>query len=494
MPPAATKYSDAVRAHWEANRLDHALAETWKIYDAAAGDRAAKALAASLLKANPEGITADRLPALRRLLNDPDIDPSEIAPAGWRFLLRFSDLFSDSLSGADGQAATAQRLEANAFARQLLAQDPVTTLRAETALTQLRRWLCLSGRWREFPLSVEALTRQAALNEGAWSFDTDERTQIEQGGAAEIARAYRPIRPGGDGVSAADEPVTRAVAEQYEAWPYPQWRRVTVHEPRTLASEVSKIDPDGPDTIPRAAEILIAGCGTGRQAAILALRYPDAKITAIDISNASLRYAATRCKAAGLDGISFQTLDLHRVGELGRPFDAVFCTGVLHHLPDPERGWAALAEVLKPGGVMRVMVYSKIARLSVRALRAVIADLDNRAVDDDLLREARQRIIQRDPERAPWSRDFFTLSGVHDLLLHRHEDPFDVTRIQRALDRLGLELIHFKLPTHQANARYRAENPDDPLHRDFDAWARTERVNPRLFAGMYDFWCRKPVD
>ncbi len=58
-------------------------------------------------------------------------------------------------------------------------------------------------------------------------------------------------------------------------------------------------------------------------------------------------------------------MDLHDVAALGRPFDGqILCSGVLHHLPDPERGWAALNAALKPGGVMRIMrVYSKIARL-----------------------------------------------------------------------------------------------------------------------------------
>jgi 2-polyprenyl-3-methyl-5-hydroxy-6-metoxy-1,4-benzoquinol methylase len=49
-------------------------------------------------------------------------------------------------------------------------------------------------------------------------------------------------------------------------------------------------------------------------------------------------------------------LDLHKISELGQQFDAIYCSGVLHHLPDPEQGWAALTAVLRTGGVIRIAV------------------------------------------------------------------------------------------------------------------------------------------
>jgi SAM-dependent methyltransferase len=255
---------------------------------------------------------------------------------------------------------------------------------------------------------------------------------------------------------------------------------------------VESLDRGRPSGLPVEADLLIAGCGTGREAALWSLRFPDARITAIDLSTASLAYARERCRALGLDRIDFRRLDLRSVAELGRTFDFIACSGVLHHLPDPEAGWAALAAVLKPGGAMRVMVYSKVARLKIRAAQRHLADLQDRPVDSDLLREARRRLIERAPDLlAPWI-DFYTLAGVHDLLLHRHEDPFDVPRIVRALDRLGLELLAFDLPTPFHRARYRREHPDDPAFRDVAAWAALEKREPFLFQGMYNFHCRKP--
>lgn len=99
------------------------------------------------------------------------------------------------------------------------------------------------------------------------------------------------------------------------------------------------------------------------------------------------------------------------------------------------------------------------------------------AADGDLLRDAR-RLIERAPALVAGFDDFFTLGGVHDLLVHRHEDPFDVPRIGRALDALGLELLAFRLADDADRDRYRREHPDDPLLRNLGHWAALERTNP----------------
>ena len=53
------------------------------------------------------------------------------------------------------------------------------------------------------------------------------------------------------------------------------------------------------------------------------------------------------------------------VPELGRSFDLVVCTGVLHHLPDPDQGLRALRDVLRPDGAMRLMVYARYGRAGI---------------------------------------------------------------------------------------------------------------------------------
>lgn len=474
----------------ETGRSGEALARAWRALDLAPEHRAAKQRVARLLFRFPSEARLERSADIARLIRDPDLDPLYLAGAGWG-LLTGVDGYVTAL--ADDPEALAGRLEVDPLALGLLEETYVNRIAAERALVNVRRWLLLSGRWPEHPRLVAALGAQASNNGGAWPFGLDERTRLESGADRAIRAAYLPRRPKPAGDGAFADPVTRAVVEQYESWPYPVWSRVTAPKPTTVPAMVAEQDGGRPSNLPVAAEILVAGCGTGREAVLTALRYPDARITAIDISTASLTYAEERCCEAGLTGIVFQALDLHRVAELGKSFDLIVCSGVLHHLPDPQAGWEALAHVLEPGGAMRVMVYSRVGRLPVLAARRHVAHLLDRQIDDDLLREARARLIEKTPNLLSEWRDFYTLGGIHDLIFHRHEDPFDVPRIVRALDRLGLELLAFELPSAFDRARYREEHPDDPLFRDVAAWASLERNNPYIFRSMYAFWCRRPA-
>ena len=69
-----------------------------------------------------------------------------------------------------------------------------------------------------------------------------------------------------------------------------------------------------------------------------------------------------------LENLELHQLPIERVHEIGRSFDLVVCTGVLHHLPDPDCGLRALRDVLRPSGAMRLMVYARYGRTGISVI------------------------------------------------------------------------------------------------------------------------------
>ncbi|MBT8046196.1 MAG: class I SAM-dependent methyltransferase, partial [Pontiella sp.] len=114
--------------------------------------------------------------------------------------------------------------------------------------------------------------------------------------------------------------------------------------------------------------ILIAGCGTS-QAAKYALRWPDAKVSAIDVSSTALEYTRKLKEKYQLSKLEVHELPLEQVAALNNQFDLIVSSGVLHHLPDPGAGLTALRSCLAPDGAMNVMVYAPYGRTGIYLLQ-----------------------------------------------------------------------------------------------------------------------------
>ena len=159
-----------------------------------------------------------------------------------------------------------------------------------------------------------------------------------------------------------EDSVSISVQRQYEENPYPRWvNTATMVERATVGqflrelfphAALSRLDKE------KNIEILVAGCGTGQQAIEAAMRFPYVQVLAIDLSLASLCYASRKKHEAGLDNIRYAQADILQMGAIGMTFDLIEATGVLHHLADPLVGWRVLLSLLRPGGYMRVGLYS----------------------------------------------------------------------------------------------------------------------------------------
>jgi SAM-dependent methyltransferase len=175
-----------------------------------------------------------------------------------------------------------------------------------------------------------------------------------------------------------DDPRADVVSRQYERWRYPEpipdleaW----------LANNWQWFDPSHahrvfwPDRPYKPdLDILIAGCGTN-QAAVFAFTNPDAKVVAVDISQPSLDHHQYLKDKHGLYNLELRRLAIEELPTLGRDFDLIVSTGVLHHLADPQAGMDALARCLRPDGAIGVMLYAKYGRIGVELLQSVFRDL-----------------------------------------------------------------------------------------------------------------------
>jgi SAM-dependent methyltransferase len=188
-------------------------------------------------------------------------------------------------------------------------------------------------------------------------------------------------------------------------------------------------------------EILIAGCGTS-QAARYALREPDARVTAIDVSDASLRHTRDLQRKYNLENLELHRLPIERVREIGRSFDLVVCTGVLHHLPDPDYGIRALRDVLRPSGAMRLMVYARYGRAGIYMMQEYCRLLEIKASATDLksLGDALKTLPADHPISGLLSRskDFRRPEAMADALLHPQDRAYTVPEIYAWLDRCGM--------------------------------------------------------
>jgi SAM-dependent methyltransferase len=188
-------------------------------------------------------------------------------------------------------------------------------------------------------------------------------------------------------------------------------------------------------------EILIAGCGTS-QAARYALREPDARITAIDISDTSLRHTRDLQQKYNLKNLELLRLPIEGVGQLARSFDLIVCTGVLHHLPDPDLGLRALRDVLRPQGAMRLMVYGRYGRAGIYMMQEYCRLLGIGASEHDL-RDLGATLAAL-PADHPISavlrkaKDFRKPEAMADALLHPQDRAYTVPELYSWLDRCNV--------------------------------------------------------
>ena len=228
----------------------------------------------------------------------------------------------------------------------------------------------------------------------------------------------------------------------YERYPYPppiqslDDYRLRWQDPQRLRAEHHLFWPTRPYR--ENHSILIAGCGTS-QAAKHAMRWPSAQVVGIDFSATSVRCTEQLKRKYQLDNLQVHQLPVERVGELEQRFDQIICTGVLHHLPDPDAGFAALRGALSPDGAMEIMVYAPYGRSGIYMLQEFCRRLGIRATDEEIpqLMAALTALPRGHPlenllRQAP---DFRQEAALADALLHPQDRAYAVPQFLELITR-----------------------------------------------------------
>ncbi len=406
----------------------------------------------------------------------------------------------------------------------------------EEFLRQTRReWLAQLSSGREVPVSLEAMVALAVQcwnNEFIYAVTLEEADQLDKlvdtrPEAMAIRACYGPLSE--DWSEPADEQlkplwlrhrqwpareqelaagiatrgmptegsVSQKVQRQYQENPYPRYlaprylATLRPHEWFLSLFPHATPPPIRSSTFP----VLVAGCGTGQHLFSVASRFAGARLLGVDLSLASLAYAARQTEEAGLKEVELLQADLCELADLGRTFPIIECVGVLHHLEQPLKGAKVLCELLEPGGFLKIGLYSRRARREIMAAQQ-LAQSGGFDATAESIRNFRQflRTFPAD-EPARWVdrvSDFYSTSNIRDMLFHVQEHCYEVAELAPMLQELGLEFVGFENLPHETSASYHAMFPDDGDMTNLFYWDKFEEIYPQTFLGLIQFWCRKP--
>lgn len=261
----------------------------------------------------------------------------------------------------------------------------------------------------------------------------------------------------------------QAVQAHYEALPYPardpreEAKRLIVGSPSQLIEIDHYLFAGGRDwSQPFTA--LVAGGGTGDACIMLAQQLADracpATVHYLDLSQAARKVAEARAHARGLRNIVFHTGSLLDVGSLGLgKVDYIDCTGVLHHLEQPDAGMKALADMLGEEAGMGVMVYGALGRTGVYPLQEALRALAPESLPPAERVKIARRVLEALPQTNWFKRNPFLGdhvqggdAGLFDLLLHSRDRAYTVAQFAALAQAGGLAIAAFIEPV-----RYRPE-------------------------------------
>jgi SAM-dependent methyltransferase len=256
-----------------------------------------------------------------------------------------------------------------------------------------------------------------------------------------------------DGIPALRLPAgerTEVVREFYTAAPFPgypprdslSWLRARAERSRFARLLDKAMAGDA-----RIAEI---GCGTGQMSLYLARA--DRIVIGADLTRASLALGASAARRFGIDRLLFVETDIANAGLRPGAFDVVYCSGVLHHTPDPRASFRRIVELARPGGMIVLGLYNSIARIPLLLRRTIARMTGERWIPCDPVLNDRAAEPER---RNAWLRDQYR---------HPEEHRHSLGQVRRWFAENGVDYMR-SFPSALL-----AEEPEGLFEAEADDW------------------------
>jgi SAM-dependent methyltransferase len=243
---------------------------------------------------------------------------------------------------------------------------------------------------------------------------------------------------------------TEVVREFYSAAPFPGYPprdSLTWLRARAERSRFARLLDEAIAGDARIAEI---GCGTGQMSLYLARA--ERMVIGADLTRASLALGAAAARRFGIDRLLFVETDIASAGLRPAAFDVVYCSGVLHHTPDPRASFRRIVELARPGGMIILGLYNSMARLPLRLRRAVARVTGERWIPGDPVLNDRAAEPAR---REAWLRDQYR---------HPEEHRHSLGEVRRWFAENGVEYVR-AFPSALI-----ADEPDGLFEAEADGW------------------------